>query len=113
LAKGAHVRKPRKDEDPSGIYWHDDPERLERLYAYCKRDTESERALQGRIGFLSDEEQAIWVLDQAINDRVLYIDSELAKAAIHIAEKAREKIDAELAELTGAEVSSRLIKLKG
>jgi DNA polymerase bacteriophage-type len=26
-------RKPRKDEDPNVIYWHSDPERLERLYA--------------------------------------------------------------------------------
>src|SRR4029453_197659 len=27
-------RKPRKGEDPKGIYWHTDPERLERLYYY-------------------------------------------------------------------------------
>src|SRR5262249_659870 len=99
-------RKPRKGEDPKGIYWHDDPERLERLYAYCKQDTETERALDGRIGFLSDEEQAIWVLDQAINDRGLYIDSELAKAAIHIAETARKKINEELTELTEGAVTT-------
>jgi DNA polymerase bacteriophage-type len=99
-------RKPRKDEDPKGIYWHDDQERLDRLYAYCKQDTETERALHGRIGFLSDEEQAIWVLDQAINDRGLHIDSELAKAAIHIAGTARKKINEELAALTGGVVTT-------
>jgi DNA polymerase bacteriophage-type len=99
-------RKPRKDEDPKGIYWHADPERLERLYAYCRQDVETERALRGRIGFLSDEEQRVWVLDQAINDRGLQIDNHLANAAITIAATAREKIGAELAELTGAEVSS-------
>src|SRR5262249_4106893 len=60
----------------------------------------------GRIGFLSDEEQAIWVLDQAINDRGLYIDSELAKAAIHIAEMARKKINEELTELTEGAVTT-------
>src|SRR5262245_23946523 len=58
-------RKPRKGEDPKGIYWHDYPERLERLYAYCKQDTE--RALHNRIGFLSPEEQQVWLLDQTIN----------------------------------------------
>src|SRR5262245_44364709 len=34
----SRTRKPRTDEDPKGIYWHTDPERLERLYAYCKQD---------------------------------------------------------------------------
>jgi DNA polymerase bacteriophage-type len=29
-------RQPRKDEDPSGTVWFEDPERLERLYSYCK-----------------------------------------------------------------------------
>src|SRR5262249_8449992 len=33
-------RKPRADEDPAGIYWHDDPEKLEQLYAYCRQDVE-------------------------------------------------------------------------
>jgi DNA polymerase len=98
-------RKPRKDEDPNGIYWLDDPERLERLYAYCKQDVETERALHARVGFLSDKEQAIWLLDQAINDRGLEVDCELAGAAIHIAETAREKINAELAGLTGASIN--------
>jgi DNA polymerase bacteriophage-type len=99
-------RKPRKGEDPNGVYWHDDPERLERLHSYCKQDTATERALQGRIGFLSNEEQQVWLLDQIINDRGLLIDSELARAAIRIAETAREKIHKELAELTGAELTS-------
>src|SRR5262245_41485847 len=28
-------RHPHKDEDPFQIYWFDDPERLDRLFAYC------------------------------------------------------------------------------
>jgi DNA polymerase len=99
-------RKPRKNEDPNGIYWLDDPERLERLYAYCRQDVEVERALHNRVGFLSDEERAVWILDQAINDRGLQIDSDLARAAIRIAGTARERIDAELARLTGEAVTS-------
>jgi DNA polymerase bacteriophage-type len=67
---------------------------------------ETERALHARIGFLSNEEQRVWVLDQLINDRGLQIDNHLANAAITIAATAQKKIDAELAELTGAEVSS-------
>ena len=33
-------RKPRAGEDPNHIYWQDDPEKLERLYAYCRNDVE-------------------------------------------------------------------------
>ena len=42
-------RKPRKDEDPAGTYWHDDPERRQRLYAYCKQDVEVARELYYRL----------------------------------------------------------------
>jgi DNA polymerase len=42
----AKPRKPRKGEDPNGgPYWHDEPEKVERLGAYCKRDVEAEREL--------------------------------------------------------------------
>src|SRR5215467_8970623 len=36
-------RRPHKDEDPTGIYWFEDQERLDRLYAYCQQDVEVER----------------------------------------------------------------------
>ena len=38
-------RRARQDEDPAGTYWFDDPERLDRLYAYCRQDVEVEREL--------------------------------------------------------------------
>jgi DNA polymerase len=41
----ARPRKPRGDEDPSGIYWHDDLDHLHQLYAYCRADVECEREL--------------------------------------------------------------------
>src|SRR6516165_3552771 len=34
----ARPRKPRPGEDPTGLYWHDEPEKLARLCEYCKRD---------------------------------------------------------------------------
>jgi DNA polymerase bacteriophage-type len=42
-------RKPRKDEDPTGTYYFDDPERLQRLYEYCKQDIEVTRELYSRL----------------------------------------------------------------
>src|SRR5262249_611090 len=38
-------RKAHKDEDPGRIYWFEDKERLQRLYAYCINDVEVEREL--------------------------------------------------------------------
>ena len=38
-------RRAHKDEDPDQVYWFDDQERLDRLYEYCRRDTEVEREI--------------------------------------------------------------------
>src|SRR5215472_5256644 len=84
----AKPRRPRQDEDPHGTYWFDDPERREQLYAYCKQDVATERALHHKIEGLSLEEQALWALDAVINDRGIHIDSKLLDAAINIAEAA-------------------------
>jgi DNA polymerase bacteriophage-type len=104
-------RKPKKGEAPA-IYWHEDPDRLERLYAYCKQDVETERALYDRVGFLPPAEQAVWELDAIINYHGIFIDEELAASAIKIDEAAHASIDAELTEITGGEVT-RLIRPRG
>jgi DNA polymerase len=102
----AKPRKPRVGEDPARIYWHDDPERLERLYAYSRQDVEVERELHARVGFLSPAEQAVWLLSEIINDRGVYVDVALAKAAVNIGVAFVEKIVAELAEITEGEITS-------
>jgi DNA polymerase bacteriophage-type len=99
-------RKPRKDEDPAGIYWLDDAERLARLYEYNKQDVATERALHRRIGGLIPSEQELWALDAQINERGIYIDRELLAAAIKIADEAQAAIAAELQAVTCGVVSS-------
>ena len=102
----ARPRKPRKDEDPKGVYWFDDEERREQLYAYCKQDVAAERELHRHLPFLEDSEQALWILDQAINDRGVQIDRTLLDAALKIAEQGRSEIDTELAKITAGEIDS-------
>jgi DNA polymerase len=99
-------RKPRKDEDPKGVYWFDDPERRQQLYAYCKQDVITERELHRHVPLLEGDEQALWVLDQAINDRGIHVDRKLLDSAIGIAEQAQEHINAELKQITGGEIDS-------
>ena len=100
-------RKARKDEDPSRIYWFEDPDRLGRLYEYCQADVEAERELFKRLQLLSPAEQALWVLDATINQRGFCIDRDLAGAARKIAKAAGPEIDDELAEVTGGAVTRR------
>jgi DNA polymerase bacteriophage-type len=99
-------RRPRKDENPNGIYWFEDQERLDRLYAYCKQDVEVERELYGRLPPLSASEQSLWELSSRINQRGFYVDRVFADAARKIAETAAPEIDAEIAEITAGDVTS-------
>jgi DNA polymerase len=99
-------RRPRKGEDPDGVYWFDDPERLARLSSYCAQDVEVERELYHQLPPLSEAEQKIWELTHRINVRGFHIDRNLAEAARRIAEDAAPLIDQELTELTGGAVTT-------
>jgi CHC2-type zinc finger protein/Toprim domain-containing protein/DNA polymerase family A len=102
----ARPRRPRKGEDPAGIYWHDGPEHRERLALYCKRDVEVERALYRRLPPLSPAELELWQLDAVINERGFHADLELARCARVIAHQERARIDAEVIALTDGEIMS-------
>jgi DNA polymerase len=98
-------RRPHKDEDPHQIFWFDDQERLDRLYAYCCQDVEVERELCGRLAPLSPAEQSLWALSTKINARGFHIDRAFAEAARQIAQAAAPEIDAELVSLTAGTVT--------
>ena len=111
----AKPRKARGDEDPTGVYWFEDGDRLGRLYEYCQQDLETERELFGRLQPLSPAEQALWVLDATINQRGFCVDRDLAEAARKIAQAAAPEIDSELAEVTGGAVTgvNQVARLQG
>jgi DNA polymerase len=77
--------KPRKvNDDGTFEWWHDDPaqaEKLDHLYEYCANDVEMECQLDARLLRLRPEEQALWRLDQRINDRGVETDPDLARRA--------------------------------
>jgi DNA polymerase len=102
----ARPRKLRPGEDPNGIYWIDDPKKLERLIAYNQRDVEVEREVYRRLPPLSDAEQILWQLDITINRRGFHVDVALAEAAHAIVQERRTAINAELTELTGGRITS-------
>jgi DNA polymerase len=99
-------RKPRRGEDPSNTYWHDDPEKLERLCAYCRHDVEVELELFKRLPALTHDEQLLWQLDAAVNARGFYTDGTLLRTASEIAAAAGQAAQDELARITGGVLTS-------
>ena len=102
----ARPRKRRKDEIAEGLLYFDDPERRARLGKYCCQDMEVEREIYNVLRALSASEHALRVLSSRINDRGFHVDRNFAEAARRIAQAAAPEINAELAEITGGDVTS-------
>lgn len=78
-----------------------DPDMLNELYDYCKQDTVAEYELSKRLRPLSANERKVWECDQRINARGLYIDIDSVEAAIDIYTQHKERLTAELKQITG------------
>jgi DNA polymerase bacteriophage-type len=72
----------------------------------CKQDVECERDLYRLLPPLLDDEQRLWQLDQAINDRGFYCDGVLIEKAIAISTAADRAVQAEIKQITGDEIES-------
>jgi DNA polymerase len=98
----AKPRKARKGEDPTQIYWHDEPERLQVLYEYNRHDVDMTVQIVQLLGFIPPHEQEVWRLDAIINRRGIHIDMPLLDAALSIAKQASVDLKEKLAALTAA-----------
>jgi|TARA_R110000822_G_scaffold83803_1_gene197082 DNA polymerase len=105
------MAKPRK-LDP--LTWWDVPARKEKLYAYCKQDVEVERNMAKKLRPLSDKEQALWVLDQEINNRGIPIDMDRVEDMIQWCKIERIRLDKAMHKVTKGRVKdcSDLVGLK-
>ena len=99
-------RRARKSEDPDGIYFFDDADRLLRLDQYCIADVETAREILDTLPELSEQEQQVWILDQKINDHGIYLDKQLMLAAKKIITTALPSFDRELNRLTNGQVNA-------
>jgi len=85
-----------------------DPEDWQRFVEYAIRDTELVRTIDRALpdwNYRGDE-LALWRLDQRINDRGLPVDVRLARKLAHLCDAELERLNAELAELTGGAVTA-------
>lgn len=97
------MARPRS-KDP--LVWWDVEEKKQRLYEYCMQDVEVERQLEKRLVPLSQSEQQLWWLDQAINDRGVYVDVPLCEAAIKIVDQCKKELDEEMSRVTETGVTA-------
>lgn len=107
IRKFSVPRKPHKGEDPNGLYWNrpeDHPADFERFHDYCDDDVRTEAEADRRMIPLSDYEQDLWVIDQAINDRGIRIDRTSAYAAMRLADKAKADLDRQMKIVTAGYV---------
>lgn len=106
MLRMAKPRRPRKGEPPDGLFWWDDIGRKERLGQYCLRDLDTEREVDRRSLPLRPQEQQLWVLDQRINGRGVFVDTALCNAATKIVDKAAAWLDEEMRQITKGYVSA-------
>ena len=92
--------RPRRIEKDGTVVWWDDDARKQRLFDYCRTDIKVERALFKRLLPLRRQEQALWRLDQIINDRGVRIDRPLVEAARQVVDATVDELNREMREVT-------------
>ena len=96
--------KPRKVLPDGTVTWWDDAEKRRRLGEYCMQDVRTEAAIGERVMSLRPMEEDLYWLDMKINDRGVFIDEKLCRAAAYVVEDALRELDDEMAELTHGQV---------
>lgn len=100
------LSQPRELLPDGTVRWWVDPEKFEKLYAYCKTDIEVERKLFKRLVQLSPKERHLWLLDYKINQRGVGIDLPAVKNAIALVESEKDRLDKRIREITGNQVAT-------
>lgn len=90
------------------------PEKWELFKEYCKQDVEVERNIRKKLNKyrIVEKEKKLWDLDQAINDRGINLDVDLAACAIACDEEFNNRCMNEARELTGLDNPNSPTQLK-
>lgn len=99
-------RKPTKAN--KSLRWTPElnPDQFQTLYKYNVQDIKAEAALSIRTPDLQPQELELWLLDQRINARGVYIDPVGLQSCIAIFEQASDKYLNELQHITGGAVQT-------
>lgn len=89
-----------------------DPEKWELYKKYNQQDVVTEMAIRKKLLPLVDSEQALWCLDQRMNDHGVRIDLPMVRKIVDFDTKRREELQQEARELTGLDNPNSLSQLK-
>lgn len=82
----------------------DHPEKWEQFKAYCVQDVVTLREIdQALPDWPTEDERELYLVDQAINDAGILIDTEMAEAAIEEADNNRMEQELEICQITGVD----------
>ncbi len=118
MMKMCKPRRPRKAEletiKHNQILWHETPEDFEALYKYCKQDVEVERGIDRRLPRISVPEQALWQVDQRINDTGIAVDMPRVTKAIALMGEQKKRANTKIKYLTEFRVGAitQIAKIK-
>lgn len=106
--------RPRSFDDAGFPVWWHEPAKLEKLYAYCRQDVRVERGCAALVRRLNGRERRLFLLDQRMNDRGVFLDRVLVVKARALADREIGKQNARLAAATGGQVTkiTQVAKLK-
>jgi DNA polymerase bacteriophage-type len=100
------MARPRRVLEDGTPEWWAVADRIRRLTQYCEQDVRTELAIASAIRPLSQDERAVFVLDQKINDRGVRFDRVLADAARDVATQAIARANMRLRSISGGAVHS-------
>jgi len=95
------MARPRKYHPDGRIEWWDSPADVERLTQYQDQDVRTESEVDTKLPPLSDKEREVWLFDQIVNDRGIYIDENAVNKCAEMVEYAKKAADSEMRKLTG------------
>ena len=102
-------------EDGKARWWHiEDPEKLQRLKAYCLQDCQVSMALWRYTRTPPPDALEQYEVIARMNKRGVQVDIPFARAAVQLAKQAREKIDFEIRKVTrgAVDTATKVAKLK-
>jgi DNA polymerase len=106
------LSKPRRPSKNDPSTRHKDPEKLQRLFEYCKKDVEAETELFCTLKPLNPIERKFWLLDQRMNERGFLVDWRLIQNALRLVDHENKRINRRIKALTQGVIESTAQTLK-
>jgi len=104
---------PHTNKDGNSVFRYDE-NLLQEMYDYCVTDVEVERLAEKASQPLTEDEYAVWLANEKVNDAGLKVDVSFAEAAAKYADQELDEISRELSRLTHGVITGprQFVRLK-